>query len=148
MNMKNDDLTTDAISSQSELIELVTQNAEKLSDVLEREYRALLIRDVSLINSLASEKAALLDSLSRLEPYLREIYNEADVQEGEDSVKQLLQLCKDMNSRNHSLVLIAMDQNRKTLSLLRGVLNIEQTNVYSANGELAFDRSKRYLGSA
>ncbi len=148
MNMKNDDLTTDTISSQSELIELVTQNAEKLSDVLEREYRALLIRDVSLINSLASEKAALLDSLSRLEPYLREIYNEADVQEGEDSVKQLLQLCKDMNSRNHSLVLIAMDQNRKTLSLLRGVLNIEQTNVYSANGELAFDRSKRYLGSA
>ena len=148
MSVQNNDLATNTTTSSADVIERASQDAEKLNDVLEREYRALLGRDVFLINSLASEKAVLLDSLARLEPQLRVVYNAAEVQEGEHSVQRLLQLCRDLNARNHSLVMIAIDQNRKSLSLLRSVLKLDQTSVYSADGELNADRSKRYLGSA
>ena len=148
MNLKNRDLAINTTTSSADLIANVSENAEKLSDVLEREYRAIVDRDVTLINSLSVEKVALLDSLARLEPHLRMVYNAAEVQEGKLSVRRLLQLCSDLNTRNHSLVLIAIDQNRKSLSLLRSVLNLDQTSVYSATGELNADRSKRYLGNA
>ena len=136
------------MTSTLDVIERASQNAEKLGNVLEREYRALMDRDITLINSLSSEKTALLDALSRLEPQLKVAYNVAEMEEGERSLQRLLQLCKDLNARNHSLLMIAIDQNRKSLSLLRSVLKLDQTSVYSANGELNADRSKRYLGNA
>ncbi|MEE9333790.1 MAG: flagellar protein FlgN [Granulosicoccaceae bacterium] len=147
---QNDDLSTNSgqVTSSADVIERVSKNAERLSDVLEREYSALMDRDVQLINSLGTEKVLLLDTLARLEPHLRGIYNAANVQDGESSVQQLLQLCTEKNARNRSLVLIAIDQNRKALSLLRSVLKLDQTSVYSASGELNADKSKRYLGSA
>jgi len=148
MSEPNNDLPTNPLMSSAEVIETVFQNAEKLNAVLEREYRALIDRDILLINSLASEKADLLEVLARLEPHLRVVYSAAEVQQGEDAVQQLLQLCAELNARNRSLVLIAIDQNRKGLLLLRSVLKLDQTSVYSAKGDLNADRSKRYLGSA
>ena len=146
--MQNNDLLRNTMTSTLDVIERASQNAEKLGNVLEREYRALMDRDITLINSLSSEKTALLDALSRLEPQLKVAYNVAEMEEGERSLQRLLQLCKDLNARNHSLLMIAIDQNRKSLSLLRSVLKLDQTSVYSANGELNADRSKRYLGNA
>jgi len=134
--------------SSAEVIERVSEDAEKLNGILEREYQALVDRDIDMINALSTEKSTLLASLARLEPHLRAVYSAAEVVEGEDTVKQLLQLSNELNERNRSLVLVALDQNRKSLSLLRSVLKLDQTSVYSANGELNADRSKRYLGSA
>ncbi len=136
------------IESSADLILQATECAENLSDVLESEYRALIDRDVVLINSLTEQKGELLDSLARLEPHLRVAYNNAEFSEEENTMQLLLQTCSQLNTRNHSLVLMAIDQNRKSLSLLRNILQLDQTSVYSANGELHADRSKRYLGNA
>jgi len=128
--------------------EQVYSKAKKLKEVLNREYRALLDKDIELINELASEKEVLLMSLAQLEPQLITEYNKITIFEGEQSVQQLLESCRELNERNHSLVLIAIDQNRKSLSLLRSILKLDQVSEYSASGELNADRSKRYLGNA
>ena len=90
VSIQNSDLPINTkpntMKSSADIIESVAQNAEKLSDVLEREYRALMDRDVLLINSLGSEKTTLLDSLARLEPHLRAVFTAAEMQQGEHSV--------------------------------------------------------------
>lgn len=140
--------TSPTKSSSADVINQVLHNLETLNNVLEQEYRALMDRDILMINTLALEKEALLNSLAKLEPPLRTVYNAVEIQEEEHSVQQLLQLCRDLNDRNHSLALVAIDQNKKSLSLLRNVLKLDQSSEYSSSGELNADSSKRYLGNA
>ena len=136
------------MANSVEVVKQVFHSAEKLKEVLNREYDALLARDVESISKLASEKEVLLNSLAQLEPQLLSVYNSSAIKEEEQSVQQLIQLCRELNGRNHSLVMIAIDQNRKSLSLLRSVLELDQASEYSPNGELHADQSKRYLGNA
>lgn len=146
--MQTDEPSNHTMQSSAEVIKQVLHNVETLNDVLEREYQALMDRDIVLINTLASEKEGLLNSLAHLEPHLRAVYNAVEMQEDEHSVQQLLQLCRDLNTRNQSLALVAIDQNKKSLSLLRNVLKLDQSSEYSPSGELNADNSKRYLGNA
>lgn len=148
MNDDGSKISINTQSSSADVINSVLENAEKLSVLLAREYRALMEQDILLIDSLNIEKNTVLNTLTELEPHLRMVYNAAEVTEGEDVVRQLLELCSEQNTRNHSLVLVVIDQNRKSLSLLRNVLKLDQTSVYSPDGELNADKSKRYLGSA
>lgn len=148
MSEYKQDNISNPITSSAELIVRATTCAENLAEVLETEYQALIDRDVALINTLAEEKRKLLDSLAGLEPHLRVAFKDADFPEDEHSMQKLLQLCSQLNTRNNSLVLLAIDQNRKSISLLRSILQLDQTSVYSAKGELRADRSKRYLGNA
>ena len=118
------------IESSVDAINQVCHYAEKLVAVLNREYDALLTRDVDAINKLASEKEVLLSALSQLEPQLLSVYNSTSIRESNESVQQLIQMCRELNERNHSLVMIAIDQNRKSLSLLRSVLKLDQASEY------------------
>jgi len=136
------------MANSVEVVNQVFHYAEKLKEVLNREYDALLARDVESINKLALEKEVLLNALAQLEPELLSVYNSSAINEGGQSVQQLIQMCRELNERNHSLVMIAIDQNRKSLSLLRSVLKLDQASEYSPNGELNADQSKRYLGNA
>lgn len=136
------------MTNSADVIQQVIQHAEKLKDLLNREYDALLARDVELINALVSEKEVLLNALAELEPQLLSVHNTSAIREGEHSVQQLIHLCRELNERNHALVMVAIDQNRKSLSLLRSVLKLDDASEYTAKGELNADRSKRYLGNA
>ena len=138
----------DRTTHSADVVEQVVRYANKLKELLNREYDVLLAGDVESINRLASEKDLLLNALSQLEPQLLSIDNSLAINNGGQSVQQLIQMCRELNERNHELVMIAIDQNRKSLSLLRSVLKLDQASEYSSNGELNADQSKRYLGNA
>ena len=141
-------IENNSMTNSTDVLEQVVRYAEKLKEVLNREYDALLARDVESINRLASEKELLLNALNQLEPQLLSLDISLSMEKGGQSVQQLVQMCRELNERNHELVMIAIDQNRKSLSLLRSVLKLDQASEYSANGELNADQSKRYLGNA
>lgn len=136
------------MTNSDDVIKQVFHYAGKLKDVLNREYDALQARDVNSINTLTSEKEVLLNTLGQLEPQLLSVFNSSASEEISQSVQQMIQMCRELNERNQSLAMIAIDQNRKSLLLLRSVLKLDQASEYSSNGELNADQSKRYLGNA
>ena len=124
------------------------QYAESLYQVLEDEYQAMFDRNITLFQELAQKKSGLLDGLSTLEPILAGHFASDDLSHNAIAVKQLLTRCHERNQRNRTFALVEIDQNRKSLKLLREMLQLETVAVYNAEGALSADQSKRYLGSA
>ena len=133
--------------TEEEIVNLATQHAEQLIEVLDSEYQAMHRRDLDSISELANQKDSLLKSLSSLEPKLVASLTKNIVSENSASFKKVLLLCRERNERNRTIALVELNQNTKALSLLKSVMKVDDESVYNAVGSLSGTRVKRYLGS-
>jgi flagellar biosynthesis/type III secretory pathway chaperone len=148
MGINNVNISASPHSGGEGILDYADRYATELHEVLEDEYRALTHQDEPSIQSLVAKKKALLDSLHNVEPQLHEIFNTFDTNKDVESLQKKIRLCSELNKRNRYVVLTAIDQNRKSLALLRSILKLDQSSVYSKTGELNTDNSTRYLGNA
>jgi len=160
-------MTPDACQfSMSMLLKQETALTRQLSELLDREYAAIIDKDFTTFEQTIAEKAQTVEQLDLLGQERIALIESAGHKPGPDGIlyflqwcdpaqhitphwEQLLMLagkCRDQNLRNHHLVEVCSRHTRETLRVLRG--EDPHTDLYSAEGDTDSGHENRTLARA
>ena len=121
---------------------------EQLHSVLEEEYELMKASSAETLVALLQRKESLIVEIAALEPDLVKVFGQAEDDPAVRSLQVRVKDCHELNQRNRTVAHLQLGYTRKSLALLRSLLNLSDVPVYGATGEISIYREKRKLGSA
>lgn len=122
------------MNSAPETLKLLTDLGERLSAVLEKEFSALVEKDLDLLESLQSQKVELL---SQIETCWQGFDAETgDEQDALQEVRVLMADCKDKHIRNDLLLRRQMETVKNLLATLTSQSADQFGDVYNKLGRM------------
>ena len=138
-------------SGMERVLEDQIRTAEAMLGTLDSENRALLDNDADALNSAATNKTRLLQTLEALERERRQIADRTQISpEGEANsdrwqhLLELMQECRKRNQSNGALVKVRRDQLMQVMKIVSG----PQVELYDAKGAGPNRSSLHRLGRA
>ena len=138
-------------SGMERVLEDQIRTAEAMLGTLDSENRALLDNDADALNSAATNKTRLLQTLESLERERRQIADMTQISpEGEATsdrwqhLLELMQECRKRNQSNGALVKVRRDQLMQVMKIVSG----PQVELYDAKGAGPNRGSQHRLGRA
>ena len=138
-------------SGMERVLEDQIRTAEAMLGTLDSENRALLDNDADALNSAATNKTRLLQTLESLERERRQIADKTQISpEGEATsdrwqhLLELMQECRKRNQSNGALVKVRRDQLMQVMKIVSG----PQVELYDAKGAGPNRGSQHRLGRA
>lgn len=125
-------------------------------DSLVNEFERLLSSEMHLLSrgmsngldSIALAKQSLVNKISHIEPDIIRVFDVHSTDARVMELKEKLKTCRIENQSNHTLIMMELKHSKKSLDLLRSVLNMDDLSLYSERGEIDVKREKRKIGSA
>ena len=117
--------------------------AERLLALLDAEFEALKIQDLTAFESHQAEKAAILQELGSLT-----LPEEGPEAQAWEPFREVIRQCRDHHRRNQILVQRKLDAIRAALKTLQGVDAASSVEVYDRMGRMSANRRSRGLADA
>ena len=117
--------------------------AERLLALLDAEFEALKIQDLTAFESHQSEKAAHLQELGGLT-----LPEEGPEAQAWEPFREVIRQCRDHHRRNQILVQRKLDAIRAALKTLQGADAASSVEVYDRMGRMSANRRSRGLADA
>ena len=122
------------MNEESQTIKLLANLGERLSAVLEKEFSALVEKNLDLLESLQSQKVDLLSQIETAwQGYDTEIASEQDALQ---EVRVLMSECKDKHIRNDLLLRRQMETVKNLLATLTSQSADQFGDVYNKLGRM------------
>ncbi len=122
------------MNEESQTIKLLANLGERLSAVLEKEFSALVEKNLDLLESLQSQKVDLLSQIETAwQGYDTEIASEQDALQ---EVRVLMSECKDKHIRNDLLLRRQMETVKNLLATLTSQSADQFGGVYNKLGRM------------
>lgn len=119
--------------------------AERLKALLEEEFEALKVQDLTTFESINSEKSELLAQISAL----------AGIPDAGQLIAPewrpflaVMVDCKGMHQRNHLLIQRKLDAIRAAIKTLQGAQGLQSVDIYDKLGRMSGGLQTRGLGDA
>jgi len=143
---------TESTRTKNALLTDLLKQANQLVDEFERllssELDLLKNGQIEGLEAIAEAKHELMDQIGAREGQLIKLFEDTTANSKVKHLKERLKKCRADNKDNHALVMLELKHSKKSLELLRSVLNMDDLSLYSENGEVEVNREKRKLGSA
>jgi flagellar biosynthesis/type III secretory pathway chaperone len=117
--------------------------AERLLALLDAEFEALKIQDLTAFESHQAEKAAILQELGALA-----LPEEGPEAQAWEPFREVIRQCRDHHRRNQILVQRKLDAIRAALKTLQGADAASSVEVYDRMGRMSANRRSRGLADA
>ncbi|HSG20775.1 MAG TPA: hypothetical protein VLA31_08410 [Burkholderiaceae bacterium] len=117
--------------------------AERLLALLDAEFEALKIQDLTAFESHQAEKAAILQELGSLT-----LPEEGPEAQAWEPFREVIRQCRDHHRRNQILVQRKLDAIRAALKTLQGADAASSVEVYDRMGRMSANRRSRGLADA
>ncbi len=135
---------TEHIKVAREVGELVTE----LLKVLDEEYALIESSSPERLTALVQQKDTILHTITARGQVLSTLFEQASDNPEVGRLMQQVRQCRDLNERNKSVAHVQLSHTRKSLEMLRSLMNLNDVPVYGATGEITVAREKRDFGSA
>ena len=119
--------------------------AERLKDLLEEEFEALKVQDLSKFESINAQKADLLAQISALAGALSAGTPTAAAWQ---PFLGVMAECKALHQRNHLLIQRKLDAIRAAIKTLQGAQGLQAVDIYDKLGRMSGGLQTRGLGDA
>ena len=117
--------------------------AERLLALLDAEFEALKVQDLTAFESHQAEKSAILQELEGLK-----LPEEGPEAEAWEPFREVIRQCRDHHRRNQILVQRKLDAIRAALKTLQGADAASSVEVYDRMGRMSANRRSRGLADA
>lgn len=135
-------------ASLTDLLKQANQLVDEFERLLSSELDLLKNGQIEGLEAIAEAKHELMDQIGAREGQLIKLFEDTTVNSKVKHLKERLKKCRADNKDIHALVMLELKHSKKSLELLRSVLNMDDLSLYSENGEVEVNREKRKLGSA
>ena len=124
-----------------ELADNALRLAEKLLELLEREFEALKAQDLNSLELLQEKKNPLLNGLSS--ESIKKIVSSSDQSKEWIPFKALMTQCKESQRRNEILVTRRLDSIKSALNTLTGQNKEEELEMYDRLGKISQKKNSK-----
>lgn len=133
---------------QSTLLIETGRLVTELETLLTSESRMMQSSTPDDLLAIAQRKESILGGIAARETSLIQLFTGVSHDTRTNELKSRLQVCRAVNEQNQQVALIELNHTRKSLEMLRSLLNMNDVPVYGSTGQVTVTREKRDFGSA